>query len=251
MRILWVKSELLHPIDKGGRIRTYQMLRSLSKRHHVIYLCLDDGRAAPDALPRACEYSAELITVPFRPVDKTGPAFALDLLRNLASPLPYAIARYQSPAQRSRVACLARTVDLVVCDFLTCSQNVPEGLTTPKVLFQHNVEAAIWKLHAAVPQNFLRRAYMRMQWRRMQRFEGSECRRFNHVIAVSETDAVTLRTEYGISAVSSVPTGVDLEYFDPVANGAAEGHEHEVVFVGSMDWMPNDDGIRWFAEEVF
>jgi polysaccharide biosynthesis protein PslH len=29
MRILWLKSELLHPVDKGGRIRTYQMLREL------------------------------------------------------------------------------------------------------------------------------------------------------------------------------------------------------------------------------
>ena len=29
MHILWVKSELLHPLDKGGRIRTYEMLRRL------------------------------------------------------------------------------------------------------------------------------------------------------------------------------------------------------------------------------
>ena len=46
MHILWIKTELLHPVDKGGRIRTYQMLRSLSRRHHVTYLCLDDGLAA-------------------------------------------------------------------------------------------------------------------------------------------------------------------------------------------------------------
>jgi len=57
MRILWIKTELLHPVDKGGRIRTYHMLRSLSRRHDVTYVCLDDGLAAPDAIERALEYA--------------------------------------------------------------------------------------------------------------------------------------------------------------------------------------------------
>jgi hypothetical protein len=51
MRILWLKTELLHPLDKGGRIRTYHMLQSLNRLHHVTYLTLDDGSSAPDAPP--------------------------------------------------------------------------------------------------------------------------------------------------------------------------------------------------------
>ena len=46
MRILWLKTELLHPVDKGGRIRTYQMLRALRREHHIVYLTLDNGGAA-------------------------------------------------------------------------------------------------------------------------------------------------------------------------------------------------------------
>ncbi len=52
MRILWLKTELLHPIDKGGKIRTYEMLRELKKNHHITYLTLDDGSADADALPK-------------------------------------------------------------------------------------------------------------------------------------------------------------------------------------------------------
>ena len=65
MRILWIKTELLHPVDKGGRIRTYHMLRSLSRRHDVTYVCLDDGLAAPDAIERALEYAQKIVVVPF------------------------------------------------------------------------------------------------------------------------------------------------------------------------------------------
>ncbi len=249
MRILWVKTELLHPVDKGGRIRTYQMLRALATEHEVTYLCLDDGGAAPDAPERAAEYCTELVTVPFRPTKKFQPGFFLDLAANLFSSLPYAIARYRSEAQRTEVARRAAHADLIVCDFLTPSQNVPSRLGARTVLFQHNVEASIWRRHASVARDPLRRAYLRAQWRRMRRFEGEECRRFNRVIAVSEADAATMRRDYGLDQVGSVPTGVDLEYF--VAPAHPSRQRTEILFVGSMDWMPNEEGIRWFVEQVF
>jgi polysaccharide biosynthesis protein PslH len=249
MRILWIKTELLHPIDKGGRIRTYQMLRALTRRHRLTYLCLDDGSAAADALERAREYAHEVVVVPFRPPRKMSPAFFLGLLRNLGSPLPYAIARYRSAALRQKVSQLAAAADLVVCDFLTPSLNVPDHLPAPTVLFQHNVEARIWERYVTVPQHPLRRAYFRLQWRRMRRHEARECRRFAHVIAVSALDADLFRSDYAVESVGFVPTGVDLEYFSPSSQRPRDSRE--LVFVGSMDWMPNDDGIRWFSAEVF
>ena len=48
MRILWLKTELLHPVDRGGRIRTYAMLKALRRQHHITYAALDNG-AVPDA----------------------------------------------------------------------------------------------------------------------------------------------------------------------------------------------------------
>jgi polysaccharide biosynthesis protein PslH len=89
---------------------------------------------------------------------------------------------------------------------------------------------------------------MKLQWRRMHRLEARECGRFARVIAVSEQDAEIFQSRYGIPSVAAVPTGVDVEYFQPGLE--AEVTPKNMVFVGSMDWMPNDDGIRWFAESV-
>ena len=249
MRILWVKTELLHPIDKGGRIRSYQILRALARQHQVTYLCLDDGTAAADAVERAREYAQEVVVVPFRPPPKMSAGYFADLLRNLFSPLPYAIARYDSPGLRARVRQLAPAADLIVCDFLSPAVDVPADLPVPVVLFQHNVEAIIWQRHACVPQPHIRRAYMRLQWRRMLRYEAQQCRRFAHVIAVSAADAELMRREYGATSVGHVHTGVDLEYFR--ATHPRRADSRELVFIGSMDWMPNADGIRWFASEIF
>jgi glycosyltransferase involved in cell wall biosynthesis len=215
----------------------------------VTYLCLDDGCAAADAVERAREYAQEVVVVSFRPPAKMSLGFFVALLRNLFSPLPYAIARYDSPELRDRVRSLAGTADLIVCDFLTSSLNLPDDLPAPVVLFEHNVEAMIWQRHVSVPQQPVRRAYMRLQWRRMRRHESRECRRFAHVIAVSSIDAEVIRREYAVASVGCVPTGVDLGYFS--ASRPRLRDSRELVFVGSMDWMPNEEGIRWFASDVF
>lgn len=250
MHLLWVKTELLHPIDKGGRIRTYHMLRALKREHRVTYLTLDNGNAAPDAAALALEYCHDLVRVPFVEAKRRSPQFWFELLANVASPLPYAIAKYQSGDVRREIqsAVRDRGIDVLVCDFLFPSQNVPDELPCRTVLFQHNVEAAIWKRHADVRANPVARAYFREQWRRMERFERRECRRFDRVVAVSRADAETIERDYGVSGVSDIPTGVDTDFFRPTGRVVTDARN--LVFTGSMDWMPNEDGILWFVDEV-
>jgi len=248
MRILWLKTELLHPVDKGGRIRTYHMLRAIARRHHVTYLTLDDGTAAPNAAELASEYSHELVRVPFTPPAKGSANFYGALLGNVFSPLPYAIARYRSQAMTREVERLAQEHDVVVCDFLTPAVNMPASMAIPTVLFQHNVEAMIWARHTEVASTAVKRRYMQEQWRRMVAFEHAACARFDHVVAVSPQDAEVMRTQYGLRAVSDIPTGVDVGYFTPT--GAAEAEPFELVFTGSMDWMPNDDAMTWFLADI-
>jgi sugar transferase (PEP-CTERM/EpsH1 system associated) len=250
VNILWLKTELLHPIDKGGRIRTYHMLRELKRDHRITYLSLDDGSAAPDAAERAKEYCDDLVRVPFRTQAKRSPAFYGELLRNLTSPLPYAIWKYRSPAMRRAIedAARRRETDVMVCDFLAPSINVPDRRPCPAVVFQHNVEATIWERHAQVASNPVTKAYLTEQWRRMRRFERAQCRRFDHVVAVSPRDAEVFRNEYGVRRVSEIPTGVDTEYFRPA--GRVRPEPVDLVFTGSMDWMPNEDAIAYFVEAI-
>ena len=135
------------------------------------------------------------------------------------SSLPFALAPYRSAAMTRAIReWCGRTTGreaVVVCDFLTPALNVPEDLGCPVVLFQHNVEAMIWERRAKVASNPVVRLYMREQWRRMQRVEREQCLRFDHVVAVSPEDAAVFRERYGVERVSSVPTGVDTEFFRP------------------------------------
>jgi sugar transferase (PEP-CTERM/EpsH1 system associated) len=252
VRILWLKTEMLHPVDKGGKIRTYQMLKCLKREHHITYLTLDDGTAAEDAIEQANEYCHELVRVPHHTRPKFSAGFYLELARNLASRLPYFLKKYQSEGMKreilERTTAGRSTFDVLVCDFLSPSVNVPAHLNPVTVLFQHNVEAMIWKRHYEVQANPIKKAYLYDQWRKAVAYERAACRRFHQVIAVSREDSEMMRRDYGVEAVEDVPTGVDTEYFRPRRDVQVD--PHNLVFTGSMDWLPNEDAILYFTREV-
>jgi glycosyltransferase involved in cell wall biosynthesis len=248
MRLLWLKTNLLHPVDTGGKIRTYYMLRELKKQHHVTYLALDDGTAAIDAVERATEYCHELIRVPHRTSTKFSFRFFGELARNLASPLPYAVEKYRSVEYGRRIAEEHPKADVMICDFLFPSVNVPQQLSRPSLLFQHNVEALIWKRHAETQRRRLARFLFRMQWRRMEAFERAACHRYDGIVAVSPQDRLILERDYAAPLVRDVPTGVDTDYFRP--SGSLAPEPYHLVFTGSMDWLPNDDAMKYFIRSI-
>ncbi len=250
LRVLWIKTELLHPVTVGGRIRTYHMLRELRRRHHVTYLALDDGSGGAAAIEKATEYCHELIRIPVRPARRGSVRFALGLAASLATSLPYVA--YRARSRELRRALTERVsrgdIDLVICDFLFPASNVPDGLGVPIVLFQHNVEAAIWRRHSEVRSNPLARAFFREQWRRVFRFECQECRRFDRVIAVSDQDRRKMEEDYRAERVDAVPTGVDTAFFTAAA--ASTARPGRLVFTGAMDWLPNEDAMAYYVDSI-
>ncbi|HSS20825.1 MAG TPA: glycosyltransferase [Pyrinomonadaceae bacterium] len=249
MHILWLKTELLHPVDKGGKIRTYNMLKELKRSHRVTYLTLDDGMATPSERESALEYCHELVCVPHQSREKFTTGFYQELLTNLASSLPYAVKKYTSAEFRQEIVQRAtENVDLVVCDFLAPAANVPSQLNCPVVLFQHNVEAMIWRRHYEVQQNPIKKMYLFGQWLKMRAFERKMCRQFDAIVAVSEEDRDRMREEYAVKSVFEVPTGVDTSFFRP--SNREERKAHNLVFTGSMDWLPNEDAITYFTEQI-
>jgi glycosyltransferase involved in cell wall biosynthesis len=140
------------------------------------------------------------------------------------------------------------TFDVVICDFLAPAINVPRELSCPAILFQHNVESMIWKRHFEVQNNQLKKIYLRQQWRKMERFERETCRRFDTVIAVSKDDCEQMRKEYAVDNVFEVPTGVDTDFFTP--SGKETVDPRNIVFTGSMDWLPNEDAIRYYTDQI-
>ena len=245
MKLLWVKADFLHPTNRGGQIRTLETLKRLHARHEVHYVALNNGN--PEGVSRSSEYCSRAYPIDHYVPEKNTIAFAGQLLKGFVTSLPVAVSRYESGRMKREIEALSRKekLDCTVCDFLFPAPNIPDLASC--VLFQHNVEAMIWKRHVENAPTPAHRFYFQGQANRMLAFEGQVCRSVKSIIAVSDVDADLMRREYGARRVSSVSTGVDVGYFTPRASAARIA---DLVFAGSMDWMPNIDGAEWFVREI-
>jgi len=142
-----------------------------------------------------------------------------------------------------------RRFDVAICDFLDAAVNFPEQLSTVSVLFQHNVETEIWRRHAATESNLVKRRMYAVEFKKMLRYESHAVRKFHHVIAVSQHDRSLMEAWVEGSRITVVPTGVDLDQYQPDF-----GHQPAsplVMFVGAMDWEPNIDAMEYFCRKIW
>lgn len=249
MKILFVHKQILFPRDTGGKIRVLNILQHLAKRHSVTYVC--NLRAGEEKyLPQMRALGLKVEAVPGEAARRGGIPFYTGVAANVLSTRPFSVNRNYDPAVRKKVAAELETgnYDLLICDCPQMALHTVGLNDIPSILFQHNVEAQILKRHAEVGHGRLRRWYMHGEWRKMQRFERECGGQFDAVIAVSELDRQTFQRDYGWNHVQVIDTAVDTEFFQP--DGKVKETE-SVVFVGSMDWLPNQDGVKFFAREVW
>jgi len=252
MKILWVKYGKLVPVDAGGKIRSYNILRHLSSRHDVTFLSCYGGKPDPQYEAELRRHFANSIFVcNGAPEDADGiVANVLHYLPRLGLRAPYAVSKFTSPEARRivREKLNSLAFDVAVCDFLAVSHNFPKQLNTPTVLFQHNVEASLWQRQAQCEKNWLKRLLFTLETAKMKRYEFAAVRKFHHVIAVSETDK-KLMTATAPANISVVPTGVNLQEFSGA--GSSDPSGNVVMFTGSMDWEANVDAMQFFCAEVW
>jgi glycosyltransferase involved in cell wall biosynthesis len=249
MKILFTHKQILFPHDTGGKIRVLNLLRHLARWHEIVYLCnLRPGEEKH--LPQMQALGLRVIAVPKQDSRRRSPRYYGEAVLNLLSPLPFTVARNFDPALKERARALVRaeSFDCMICDGIQMTPHFVDLPVPAKVLFQHNAEARLLERHAQRDPTWVRRRFMAMQHRRMQRFEAEYGVRFHAVIAVSGLDRQAFERDYGWPEVSAIDTAVDLDYFRP--SGRPEQADR-VVFVGSMDWLPNQDGAWFFINEVW
>jgi polysaccharide biosynthesis protein PslH len=162
---------------------------------------------------------------------------------------PYNITKYcRREVRRKLQARLEQeTYDVILCDFLAAAGVIPWDWPAPKVLFTHNVEAAIWRRHFEVASNPMWKAISWWEWRRTKAAEHRYLRLADRVLTVSETDRDAFVPLVNSEKLTVIPTGVDVEYFQPMPVEETPG---SIVFIGSMDWLPNEDAILYFADAI-
>jgi glycosyltransferase involved in cell wall biosynthesis len=224
----------------------------LARRHQITYLCRASGDSG--AMDVAREFYEDrrirFIAVGDPPTGHDGVRFYGRLAANLLSRLPYSIASHRSHAVRDEIRRIAATekVDLWQFEALGYADALA-GTAQRTIVVAHNVESLIWERLYETEKRRLRRWFIREQWRKYERYEREALRRASRVVAVSREDAALLARRFGVANAAVVDNGVDVAHF------AAHARERRpdpkrILFLGSLDWRPNLDGIDTMLERV-
>jgi glycosyltransferase involved in cell wall biosynthesis len=252
LNVVIVDEELPYPPTSGKRLRTLNLTMRLAAWHRITYICHrnSDPVEARQATAFFVENGVSPIVVGRTVPPRSGLRFYGRLAANLLSPLPYSVESHTSLElqQALRNHAKSRPVDLWHCEWTPYAETLHHAVEGPTVVVAHNVESVIWQRYFETERNPLKRWYIGKQWRKFERFERRALGEVTRTVAVSDVDADRLRDDFGVSRIDVVENGVDTAYFQP---SEMTREPARLLFLGSLDWRPNLDGVAIMLERIF
>ena len=172
--------------------------------------------------------------------------------RNLFSDKSYHVERFISDNFKNRLIEILKEnkFDIVQLEMIYMApyiETIREHSKAKIILRAHNVEHLIWDRIAKKTRLFLKRWYINHLVRTLKNYEMSAINRVDGIAAITYRDAAFFRGETAIPVVD-IPFGVNPDEFVP----KYEVKEKPTLYhIGSMNWMPNEEGIHWFLKNVW
>ena len=170
---------------------------------------------------------------------------------NLFTRRSYHVERFISKEFKARLAELLQKeqFDVVQLEMLYMApyvETIREHSKAVIVLRAHNVEHKIWERIAKETKFFIKRWYINHLSKTLKEYELSALETVDGIAAITRKDAAFFR-KYSSKPIIDIPYGVYPEEF--TSKSEVEG-KPKFYHIGSMNWMPNEEGIRWFIDEV-
>lgn len=246
-RILWALPYLPWPISSGGKLRQFQLIKTLALRgHHITLLAQSKYPLTPEIEAALKPYVAELVVLPRRSLKHP-----LSLLLAAIGHLPMlaSVNGYSRKLTQTFEELLAKnSFDVIQIEHSYGLQpflGALKRLQRTFMLTEHNVES---RLIPATYQHLpaLLKPYKFLDTLRYRRWEKYVLQQATRVAAVTREDADVMS---GIAQrpVDVVINGVDVAYY---ANVTPDYTTSKILFVGNMEYPPNLDAVHLTVEQI-
>jgi sugar transferase (PEP-CTERM/EpsH1 system associated) len=249
LNVLLLSPWLPWPPFDGARIRIFETLRYLSRRHSITLLAAvrhPEEVAQTTALKEVCE---RIVTVV---IPQTIQAVLRRLAMGSLRGMPLVQCFHYDPnfARTVRELTSQGAYDIIHIEFpfltpyLTA---VSSQSRAQKILSMHNIESI--RLARELRYSKRNSRYLAIQWDRLffASWEQRAIQQFDGITAVSEPDTAWIQQHAPAMPVELAPNGVDTAYFSPAR---ASNARPSVVFTGLMNHPPNVDAAIWFCQAI-
>lgn len=252
MKILQLCKKFPYPLKDGEAIA----VNSLGKAFHqlgaeVTLLAMNTSRhyypVENGTMPLS--HYKQVLSVPVDNRIKPMAAFT-----NLFSRDSYHIARFVSPAfgRQLKDLLLSQQFDVVQLETPYLAPYIPLIRQHSHALVSmraHNVEHEIWQRITQNTSFPLKKWYLKHLTDKLRRYEIEQFKQYDVLIAISDKDMQVFR-DLGFSGRGLVvPIGMDIDEYKP--DFKSYKSNLSLGFIGSLDWMPNTEGLQWFLQKVW
>jgi glycosyltransferase involved in cell wall biosynthesis len=250
MKVLFLCNKSPFPAREGGPIAMNSLIEGMIQAGHQVKVLAVNSY----------KYNVSLEEIPEEYKAKTGLELVfldlkikpLDAFLNLFSGSSYHVERFISPIFRKKLVAILQhhQFDVVQLETLFMVPYVGEIRKYSKakiVLRAHNIEHLIWKRLSQQTGFFIKRWYLEHLTKTLKRFELKALDQVDGIAAITRKDAAFFR---GLTSmpVIDVPFGLTLsQHMVQESPKALPDFFH----IGAMNWIPNEEGIRWFLDEVW
>lgn len=251
MRILQLCHKFPWPLKDGAAIASTYMAKAFAELdHEVTLLAMNTSKHWFDTteLPHDFDHYAGIETVYVNNHIRPLPA-----LLNLLSKKSYHVERFDNADFAEKLSFILQnnSFDIVQLESLYLTPYIPvirQHSTALVVLRAHNVEHEIWE-RVAEKSNPLKKWYLQKITPRLRQYEIEHLNDYDLVAGISKRDVEQFRT-LGLHKPATV-TPIGLDCRDYQADYSSFNRPLSLSFIGSLDWMPNQEGLRWFLDEIW
>jgi sugar transferase (PEP-CTERM/EpsH1 system associated) len=249
-KLLYLVHRLPYPPNKGDKVRSFNLMKHLAKRHQLYLGTFIDDPDDEVWLDEVRKYCVDLHVARLSP--RLAKLRSLGgLLSGEALSLPY----YRDAGLRAWVdgVCATEDIDAAVVFSSVMADYIPDMTRLPTLVDFVDMDSAKWVQYATTHRWPLSWLYRR-EGERLLVFERDVARRARHSFFVTEAECDLFRQAAPESTghIDAMCNGVDAEFFSPEHALASPYHVGEIpiVFTGAMDYWPNVDAAVWFAGEA-
>ncbi|MCZ4407833.1 glycosyltransferase [Cryomorphaceae bacterium 1068] len=245
MKILFLTTQLPYPPVSGGVIKTWNLVKHWSSNELMLVCALKEGEEEHLAEFHDRVPEVNLFAIPFD--RKRTP---LNLLRSYFTAPSLNVFRNYNKQLEAKVKEWAPKCDLIFIDHYEMGQYVPKSFDKPVVLHEHNAEFVMWERLGEIEKNPLKKALINLEASRIKRAEKMYAKNAS-VIFAAPNDIEEL-AGIGVDRKKLKPTyhlGEDFLLERPDLE--FDLTEKALLFVGTLTWEANIDGLLWFLDEIY
>lgn len=248
MRILFLTTQLPYPPVSGGVIKTWRLVSHWARKKgytlRLIFPLKNEDQKHLSAFRQKLP-EAEVFAVPVN----RGRS-AVNLLKSYLSAPSLNVYRNADQRLAEKVVQWSRDTEIIFVDHYEMGQYIPKDPCCPVILHEHNAEYVMWERLAAFEPNIVKRLLIKAEAARIKKAELAYADKSDLVLA-APNDIVAL-TEIGVDVEKCKTTfhlGEDFMLDWPALT--YEESEKALLFVGTLTWEANVDGLLWFLEAVW